>query len=321
MRTLTIDIRVGQLRYKRVTSVEVNRNWRNLTQTASINFPRRAFINGQEVKVKDLIKIGDPVTIKAGYNGDNNLLFEGYLVRYNPNRPFSLECEDEMWKQKKGDINQVYPAGTTIKTLITATYSGPVVYLDPNIKLGQCELTHATPAQVYEELKRTYSIPCFFRCKTLVVGKQYNPDTQVKHTFYPDKNIIDKDSLVFRTKEETQYLITGISIKPDNSRITYKKGETGGDQYTRNYFNIDEATLKNNVDREYNLAVYSGWRGNFTGWGLPFVQVGDIAKLTNNYYPEFNGNYLIDGVTTKISKGGIRQIITPGPAASAVATA
>lgn len=317
---MSVDIKAGRLRLRAVTDIEVNSSWKNLTTTASVSFPRSAYINGQAVKVRDYVKVGDSVVIKVGYNDNLNTEFEGYVARINPNRPFQFECEDEMYKLKRTSITKLFAAGTKLKTLIKAIYSGPLRLIDDNLVLGEFNLNKASGAQVLEELKRTYNLYGFFRGKTLVVGFPYDPTIQQTHVFDPDYNMTRKDGLVYRTKDETQTKITGISLKPDNTHLTYVAGESGGDEQTRNFYNIPYDALKQAVDREYKMAVYEGWRGRFTAWGIPFVKHGDVVKLRNNYYPEYNGSYLVDGTVLRVSKsGGIRRDIIPGPAATAIA--
>jgi hypothetical protein len=315
---LGIYITIGKLTLTGVTDVAVTQNWRNLTQTATIQIPRKAYLNNVEVKVKDYVKVGDAVTIKAGYNNDLKTEFEGFVRTINPNRPMVFECEDRMYQFKRDNLSRVFKPGTTLKQYVSSFYSGAVKYIDPNIKLGQIELINATPAMALDELRKTYHLYSIFRGSTLVIGWPYDPSTQQTHIFNPDINMVDNSSLTYRTKEETKLRLTGISLFSDGSRITYHKGDEGGDQQTRHYYAITEADLKKNVDREYDLAVYEGWRGYFTAWGQPFVQVGDVVDLRNNYYPEYNGKYLVDATTLRINRNGMRRQITLGPSAGSV---
>jgi hypothetical protein len=54
---------------------------------------------------------------------------------------------------------------------------------------------------------------------------------------------------------------------------------------------------------------YSGYRGEFTTFGAPYVQIGDIANLQDSVLPERNGRYQVVAVKYNGGTGGLRQII------------
>jgi hypothetical protein len=55
---------------------------------------------------------------------------------------------------------------------------------------------------------------------------------------------------------------------------------------------------------------YDGFRGNFTTFGMPFVQHGNIIYITDNLYPERNGHYMVKAVHYSFGlDSGLRQEI------------
>ena len=54
---------------------------------------------------------------------------------------------------------------------------------------------------------------------------------------------------------------------------------------------------------------YTGFRGTFTTFGLPFIQQGDNAQLRDKKLPERNGLYRVKAVDYKGGVGGLRQTI------------
>lgn len=118
-----------------LNEVEINSSWQNLTDTAKIVLPRKAYITDEQgnrvnwfgqvfygsdpvTKVPPIIQRGDRIKIELGYNyptidkAENiemNLVFDGYISKINPRMPIELECEDRMWQLKQVKVaDKVY---------------------------------------------------------------------------------------------------------------------------------------------------------------------------------------------------------------------
>lgn len=94
-----------------------------------------------------------------------------------------------------------------------------------------------------------------------------------------------------------------------------KKGEdyppnTGGERMTLQYpgaKSIDD--LKSLATEEIKKYYYTGFKGKFTTFGLPFVKMGDNVQLIDSKLPERNGKYKVKSVEYKGGVEGLRQII------------
>ena len=60
---------------------------------------------------------------------------------------------------------------------------------------------------------------------------------------------------------------------------------------------------------ELKKFYYTGFKGKFTTFGLPFVRMGDNVKLVDNILPERNGMYKVKAVEYSGGINGLRQII------------
>jgi hypothetical protein len=78
---------------------------------------------------------------------------------------------------------------------------------------------------------------------------------------------------------------------------------------TRTISTESASDLKKVAENEYNLWVYDGFEGSFTGWLIPYVEPAYKIELRDQEYPQKNGLYYVIG--TKInfsSSGGERKI-------------
>lgn len=66
------------------------------------------------------------------------------------------------------------------------------------------------------------------------------------------------------------------------------------------------ARLATNELKKY---YYTGLKGKFTAFGLPFVQHGHLVDIIDPDLPEKNGRYMVKGVRYSGGIGGLRQEI------------
>ena len=119
---LNINLRVtiaDNIKFNVVESIRIENSTEKFTDTAKIVLPRefkQAVKNGDrfsiaDKKLLDVIKIGDSITIEAGYNGEYHTEFVGYITKIGAEAPIEIECEDEMYKLKKAQpIKKLYSA-------------------------------------------------------------------------------------------------------------------------------------------------------------------------------------------------------------------
>ena len=67
--------------------------------------------------------------------------------------------------------------------------------------------------------------------------------------------------------------------------------------------------LKANATEDLRLKYYTGLRGKFTTFGIPFVQFGDDIGLIDKLLPEKNGRYRVKSVKYSGGVKGLRQEI------------
>ena len=85
-----------------------------------------------------------------------------------------------------------------------------------------------------------------------------------------------------------------------------------GERRTFYFWNItDSSKLISLTKDKLKLYYFSGLRGSFTTFGMPFVKQGDNIYLVNPVLPEQSGYYKVKSVKYSGGVDGIRQEITP----------
>jgi hypothetical protein len=109
---LTCEISIGSLVFTNngVNSVEIDSTWKNLTDTCTITLAKRIYVNkdGKNVRLASVIRIGQKVLVKLGYNGNNKVEFEGFVSGIRAKTPFEIDCQDGMWLLKRKSITGTF---------------------------------------------------------------------------------------------------------------------------------------------------------------------------------------------------------------------
>ena len=134
---LTCDIQIGSFIFKGVTEVEIQSSWDTITDVATITFPRKLSFKNKNIGsgTDPLIKKGDLVDIKLGYDDKNTSLFKGYVRSVSADTPIQIECEDEAFTLKKGEITKTY-RDVTLKQLLKDVMSIQIGAQPDNVGLG-----------------------------------------------------------------------------------------------------------------------------------------------------------------------------------------
>lgn len=319
-----IDVRItiaDKIQFNICKSIQIESTIEKLSDTAKIELPREfknALMNdkGFSLERKNLLeylKIGDSITIEAGYNGDLYTEFEGYLTEIGAEIPTVLECEDEMYKLKRAKLINKSFASVTLKELLKFIAPGyEIEALD--MSLGKMLIERATPYKVIEKLKSDYGIRCFFKGKKLYAGMLVDFKPQTVHQFNFKRNIRSSSDLVYKTKEGRQLFIKAESMQKGGAtkKVTYEFGTPGESEVTLHApINLTQSELKDWTEKYWNSKIFDGLEGSLDSWGLPRTETGDSAQIVDPNYPTGyrDGQYFIEGVTITIdeSSGFKRQ--------------
>ena len=198
---LTSHISIGSASFNSVTDVKIKRSIHQVNSTATIKVPVTAVLKQQgkektKIETAQFVKVGDPVTIKLGY--DNNLKdeFKGFVRRVNYTVPLEIECEDWYWKLRYINIKKSYPK-TTVKQLLNDALSGSGASVHGSsidLELKNTVINNKTGAWVLEKLKSDYGLTVFFTLDgQCYAGKAYEVKKQsVKYSLFGGKQQCNK---------------------------------------------------------------------------------------------------------------------------------
>lgn len=325
MLELTCHITIGALAFSYVNDVAIESSWMNLTDTCTIKMPRNIKLNTK--RVAELVKVGDRVVVRLGYDGELREEFSGYLTRIKSTTPVEFECEDEMWKLKTGSYTKAW-RNATLNDVLDYVLGGIPYETFGQITLGRFTINQATPAKVLEEIKKTYGLKSFFRKGKLIVGQVY-PANPVQHQYHFQKNV-KSNQLEYRTKDELKVKVKAISILANGDKIEVEVGDSDGEERTLHFYELNAAELKKFAEVEMVKLKYDGYRGTMVAFGAPPAEHGDVAVLrgTNTMLSigeepvnDHDGAYYIDKVIKRFGLQGFSRELSIGIALKQALTA
>jgi hypothetical protein len=315
MRRAVVHITIGKLVFEYANELQIESSWKEFTDTAVIKLPRNLKLKEEELLI--LLKVGDQVVIKMGYEGaEMNTEFLGYLTSIKPNTPLEVNCEDESWVLKKEPITKTFKKTTVLQMIGSILPSYEVSGLDSEI--SSMVLSKSTPAQVLEKLKESYGLNSFFRLKNekpvLVIGKPYSSESdEYSYSFGED---ILAHNLEYKRKEDIKLKVTAISNNKNGSKTELQLGDADGEELTLNFYDVSKSTLQELATVELEKMKYDGYRGTMTVSGWQQANHGDVVKLIDTIYPERGGRFFIEKTSIKFGSQGFIRELTLGPKAS-----
>jgi len=283
---------------------------------ATLQFPN---IKGMLDKV---IKAGDAVVIKLGYDGDLHEEFRGYVRSVSPKIPLTIECEDEFYQLKRQPIEAASWETVKLKDLIAYIAPGATVTVhDITLSSFRIDDSVRSRAEALEKLKAEYGLDAYYQQGKLYVGLAYgSPTTPTKEVVYQFDGVVANakmGDMEFRRSDEVLLQVKAISLSRDNEKREVVVGDKNGETRTLHFYNKTAAELKALATDQLDKLKYDGYRGSFKAKGLPLVQHGMVADLRSEKYPERAGKYFIDGVTTTYNgSDGFSRAVTLGLKAS-----
>lgn len=294
---------IGAYQFDECHSFACKRSWKTITQTATIKMHNIAGL-------LDKINVGDAVLIEAGYDGDYQTEFVGYVSEINPTMPVEIKCEDEMWKLKQETVSVAWKSTTLASVL---RYLAPFATIEcPDVTLSPFRLDKVTKAKALQKLKDEYLLTVYYRETTLFVGLPYTEKNLPTVDFHFQKNAL-ATGLTFKRKADLKIKVKAISILPNNTRIEKEYGDSDGDFTTLHFYNKKESELPALAEEAISRMKYDGYKGTFrTLGGYPFADHGYKANLYDDRYPEREQAVFIDTIIVEYGPEGYHRTVEAG---------
>lgn len=297
--------------------------------SVSINYGYYTYENGNEV-----------------LDMPENPIFEGFITSVGSKRPIVLECEDNMWLLKQIPCKpQVWPKEKSVEDLLKSLLQGTNFTVNGLTKttVGDLVIQDETVAQLLARLQKDFHFEAYFKGNELRIGSLVYIEAEARtFTFEFQKNIIS-DELVFQRKDDVKLSAICESVntvdggtnkkgqtKTKEERLTVlvyydkngaaqykekKKGEdlpenVEGERRKLFYPNVKSAKdLFEKGKAELEKYYYTGFKGKFTTFAIPYVQMGDNVIIKDKLMPDRDGKYKVKSVNYTGGINGHRQII------------
>jgi len=322
MLRLTSHITIGKLEMDFVNDIQIESSWQNLTDTCTIRLPRNVQVLRGGL-LPDLIKVGDRVIIRYGYDDELRTEFTGYVVGVKTGPPAEIQCEDDMWLLKRKPMTKSWRS-ISLQSLLEyvrqqAGQSFKIQTLG-STDLGKFTLDQATGAQTLDALRKDYGIRCFFREGVLVAGDPYQANGTPKRYVLAFRQNVVRNDLQYVRAQDVRIKVRAIShvegAKRGRKRIVKELGDVlDGELRTLNFVGVGEKELEARAKAELSRLRFDGYRGTITTFGLPAVEHGDVVIIQDPDYPERAGSFAVDKVSKSFGTGGSRRTLTLGPKA------
>ncbi len=315
MLRLTNDISIGQFQFLGVNEVTTESGWELMTDTCKIIVPKKLRWQGKPLvaDTSPLLKKGDEVSVKLGYNDRNETVFKGFLTNIHADLPIELECQDAMWKLKTGTFNCSY-RHVTLSQLLNDMFEREdledieIVILAEH-DLGQFRVgKETTPAKVLDQIRKDYFVKFFFRDGVLFAGWAFDAKNQKEHIIRFNRNVVEHD-LQYVRKDDVKLKIKCVILNSKNKKEEFEIGDEDGEVRTIHHYNVSKSEMKKLCEAEMERLRYDGYRGTITIFGEPHIQHGDIVTLIDDDNLEREGGYLVKKVTKTFNERGYRQIL------------
>jgi hypothetical protein len=298
-----------------------NRSVDNFSDTAIVKLPNKAKIRGgandyKTIQTGTQFTEGMPVEIYAGYNGDNDLQFKGFVRRVNFTIPVEIECEGYSYQlRKKLGINKSYK-NTTIKAILTDLIQGTDIKLHsaiPNIPIDKATFQNASGIQILDWIKDKCLLSVtFFYDQLYVGGQQLAPSTTAK--FRLGWNVVKDSDLKFNEKEFATVKITVLNRNATgtiSSQSSTPNGTVSGVKKLKTLI-TDSKTQADIAARERAALNNRGYEGSIMAFLKPFVTPNMAVQIEDVQYKSRTGKYFVTGVEGSFSTSGGRQKIKIG---------
>lgn len=318
MKRLICEISIGSLTTTFVRRFEIESTWDKFTDTAIVELPRLIVYRKERKRIENLVSVGDPVEIKAGYLPNLESRFVGFVSKIEPNVVTKIHCQDGAWLCKQKAIN-FSGEKMTVKKLITDNFPsglGSINAIDAQI--GSLRIKNMTLSQIIDKIRTTYGVRTWFKGLDIYSGLPYIQGDGKTHEISFQRDIpLNGSSLEYQDGENIKLKVKAISIQPDNTKIETEVGDADGEQRTFTTYNVTSvAELKKLAEQHANDLKFTGFRGTFQMFGEPMIQHGDKIILTDELNPERGDGSTKYGVKAVRNEfdvtSGFRQVIELG---------
>lgn len=294
---MTSQVTLGSVLLQHVSGFEINENIMELSNTAKITIPKNYGKIGQK-PILEQFKVGDPVTIMAGYDGDLALEFVGYIREIESDLPLTIHCDDESYILRQSNYIKSYKTAT-LKQVLTDILPKTLSFECPDVNLGKFHIDNESAYHVLNRIKEEHGLYSRLQNNHMTVNLRDISNTKMTSHIYTIGKNVRKNELKFKRKEDYKLAVKVTTLLPNGKKKTVEVGskEKGASQYVATLpHGLSESEMTKYANAIYNQRCYDGYTGSIKGFGLPRTHAGDSLEIKDSLEPERAGKYLIEKV-------------------------
>lgn len=299
-----------------IASFEISESIDEISNTAKITIPKAyGPLNGRHIL--DQFKVGDPVTIEAGYNGEYAREFTGYIREIDSDVPLTIYCDDQTWPLRQNNLVKSYRA-VTLQQLLQEILPEGYAIEAPAVDLGKLVIDNESSYAVLLRLMSDYGLYSRIQNNHLHVGLAYDYGARsAVHTYIINapaeqvyKGNVKKNELKYKRKSDFKIRFKAIAINGDGTKTEVMVGSRERDASERTLHFIGpmtEAQLKSTAESVMSKLVYDGYTGSIAGFGVPRTHAGDALFIEDRAETCRSGKYLIEKVEITYGEEGFTR--------------
>ncbi|SFB80108.1 hypothetical protein SAMN05421780_101540 [Flexibacter flexilis DSM 6793] len=302
----------NEFELRTINHFSCKKSWKDLVGTGTLKIASRSYFHDQDYDLKDLIKVGDPVTVYAGYDNELVQEFIGFVATVKPTIPIEILLEDYMYKLKHTAAHCIFSSCTLAQLLAKIIPKG-IAYSAASISLGAFKATNTNVASCLAKLKESHGLSAYFIGKKLYVGLVHLARVEQNLTPIYTVNIpqgVRKHSLEFKAVDDVKVKVTVTSGKGVKAVV----GDEGGETISMRIPKITQSEAERYANERLKKVKVAGFKGSVDLWGLPYIEHGEIVTIIDRDYPDKKGNYYVDAVNFAWDSGGIVRTLEIGAA-------
>jgi hypothetical protein len=288
--------------------ISLTKSTESLSDTASITLPETVF--NKPLSLSGLLKRGDKVSIKLGYNNELLEEFRGYILGISNNGgSITINAEDDMFRMRKSVKNKAFKEATlkSIADYLKSEIGGFEIECNYDIGYESFVIHKATAYDVLQKLKEETNANIYFKDNVLHIHPvYYKRGNLISYDFYRN---IESANLQWKEEEDKKLKVV-VEFQDKTGKIEkYEAGDEGGDTKTIKIGSMQGGSLKSIAQGFLTNYKYTGYEGSITTWLVPYCEPTDVVELRDQDYEYKGGRYYVKSVTTEFNEnGGSRSI-------------
>lgn len=312
---LCCNVIIGQAKFNAVHKIEIKNSVKQLADECTIELPMIFLQKSGENKLSDVVQEGHRVRVRLGYNDELFTEFKGYVKTLHYDRPFRIECEDEMYQLRHKAAKPGVYENIDLSTFLKNQGLEATVNLTDNggkdVGFTLSKFIVAKGETLYNVLfnlkKDPYSLYSYYDDGNLKIGWAYSVHSKMGETNYTIGQNVVKNELSYIKAEGRECRVKAISNNEDGKKVVIEIGDADATVRTLNFFNVPTHELRSRAEAELKRMKFTGYSGKLVGFGFPRTKAGSMIKLSDKNYKDREGKYLVDAVTITYGSDGYRR--------------